>query len=58
MGGRYTDSFNSERLCLHSEASVSEDLSSVASYAMRLRPQQNAGISPVVEIHGFEPRTS
>lgn len=41
---RYTDSFSSERLCLHNEASVSEDLSSGTSQSDALRPQRNAGI--------------
>ena len=41
---RYTDSFNSERLCLHNEASVSEDSSSGTSQSDALRPQRNAGI--------------
>ena len=41
---RYTDSFSSERLCLHIEASVSEDSSSGTSQSDALRPQRNAGI--------------
>ena len=55
---RYTDSWNSERICLHIEASVSEDLSSVASRVMRCARNRMRVFSPMVEIHGFEPRTS